>query len=106
MFVVPELIARIAGLSIFKFLRYIKDEMLLFLDTSFSESALPGLVEKRERFGCSKSVVGFVVPTGYVPGIAMVWGIGKFMSECRASPATASLASSSRGGRTNLTARR
>ena len=150
-FVVLGTIARIAGFSILSFLRYIKDELLLVLGTSSSESALPGLMEKLERLGCSKSVVGLVVPTGYsfnldgtniymtlatlfiaqalqvdlsmqqqitilvvamltskgatgitgagfitlgatlaavdprlVPGMAIVFGIDKFMSECRA----------------------
>ena len=64
-FVVLGLIARIAGFSIFKFLRYIKDELLIVLGTSSSESALPQLMEKLERLGCSKPVVGLVVPTGY-----------------------------------------
>jgi len=59
------IIARIAGFSIFKFLSYIKDELLIVLGTSSSESALPSLMEKLERLGCSKSVVGLVVPTGY-----------------------------------------
>jgi aerobic C4-dicarboxylate transport protein len=59
------LIARMAGFSIFRFLAYIKDELLLVLGTSSSESALPQLMEKLERLGCSKSVVGLVVPTGY-----------------------------------------
>ena len=59
------LIARIAGFSIFKFLGYIKDELLIVLGTSTSESALPQLMEKMERLGCSKPVVGLVVPTGY-----------------------------------------
>ena len=59
------LIARIAGFSIFRFLAYIKDELLIVLGTSSSESALPQLMEKLERLGCSKSVVGLVVPTGY-----------------------------------------
>jgi aerobic C4-dicarboxylate transport protein len=63
--VVLGIIARIAGFSIFKFLRYIKDELLIVLGTSSSESALPQLMEKLERLGCSKSVVGLVVPTGY-----------------------------------------
>ncbi len=63
--VVLGLIARIAGFSIFRFLAYIKDELLLVLGTSSSESALPQLMEKLERLGCSKSVVGLVVPTGY-----------------------------------------
>jgi aerobic C4-dicarboxylate transport protein len=59
------LIARIVGFNIFKFLAYIKDELLIVLGTSSSESALPQLMEKLERLGCSKSVVGLVVPTGY-----------------------------------------
>src|SRR6267142_933411 len=58
-------IARMVGFSIFKFLAYIKDELLIVLGTSSSESALPSLMEKLERLGCSKSVVGLVVPTGY-----------------------------------------
>ena len=64
-FVVLGLVARIAGFSIFKFIRYIKDELLIVLGTSSSESALPQMMEKLERLGCSKSVVGLVVPTGY-----------------------------------------
>ena len=64
-FVVLGTIARLAGFSIFKFLAYIKDELLIVLGTSSSESALPSLMEKLERLGCSKSVVGLVVPTGY-----------------------------------------
>jgi aerobic C4-dicarboxylate transport protein len=58
-------IARLAGFSIFRFLAYLKDELLVVLGTSSSESALPSLMEKLERLGCSKSVVGIVVPTGY-----------------------------------------
>ena len=65
MFVVLGIIARIVGFSIFKFLAYIKDELLIVLGTSSSESALPSLMEKLERLGCSKPVVGLVVPTGY-----------------------------------------
>lgn len=150
-FVVLGLIAKIAGFSIIKFIKYIKDEILIVLGTSSSESALPLLMEKLERLGCSKPVVGLVVPTGYsfnldgtniymtlatlfiaqamgvdldfsqqmtillvgmltskgasgisgagfitlaatlavvnpglVPGMAIVFGIDKFMSECRA----------------------
>src|SRR5258708_5033324 len=64
-FVVLGIIARMVGFSIFKFLAYIKDELLIVLGTSSSESALPSLMEKLERLGCSKSVVGLVVPTGY-----------------------------------------
>ncbi len=63
--VVLGLIARIAGFNIFRYLAYIKDELLIVLGTSSSESALPQLMEKLERLGCSKSVVGLVVPTGY-----------------------------------------
>ncbi|OPY94616.1 sodium:dicarboxylate symporter [Bradyrhizobium sacchari] len=63
--VVLGLIARLVGFSIFKFLIYIKDEILIVLGTSSSESALPQLMEKLERLGCSKPVVGLVVPTGY-----------------------------------------
>jgi aerobic C4-dicarboxylate transport protein len=59
------IIARIVGFSIFKYLAYIKDELLIVLGTSSSESALPQLMEKLERLGCSKPVVGLVVPTGY-----------------------------------------
>ena len=145
------IIARIAGFNIFKFIAYIKDELLIVLGTSSSESALPQLMSKLEHLGCSKSVVGLVVPAGYsfnldgtniymtlatlfiaqamgmdltlgqqltilvvamltskgasgitgagfitlaatlsvvnpalVPGMAIVFGIDKFMSECRA----------------------
>jgi aerobic C4-dicarboxylate transport protein len=59
------IIARIAGFSIFRYIVYIKDELLIVLGTSSSESALPQLMEKMERLGCSKPVVGLVVPTGY-----------------------------------------
>src|SRR6202521_3078024 len=62
-FGVLGLIARIVGFSIFKFIVYIKDELLIVLGTSSSESALPQLMEKLERLGCSKSVVGLGVPT-------------------------------------------
>jgi len=51
--------------SIFKLLRYIKDELFLVLATSSSESALPNLMRKLEKLGCTKQVVGLVVPTGY-----------------------------------------
>jgi aerobic C4-dicarboxylate transport protein len=63
--VVLGLISRFVGFSIFKFIAYIKDELLVVLGTSSSESALPQLMEKLERLGCSKPVVGLVVPTGY-----------------------------------------
>jgi aerobic C4-dicarboxylate transport protein len=63
--VVLGAIARALGFSIVRFLRYIKDELLIVLGTSSSESALPLLMAKLERLGCSKQVVGLVVPTGY-----------------------------------------
>ncbi|MBV8922404.1 dicarboxylate/amino acid:cation symporter [Bradyrhizobium sp.] len=63
--VVLGIVARVAGFSIFRFLKYIKDELLIVLGTSSSESVLPQLMEKLERLGCSKPVVGLVVPTGY-----------------------------------------
>jgi len=58
-------VCRLCGFSVFKLARYLKAELLLVLGTSSSESALPSLMEKMERAGCSKSVVGLVVPTGY-----------------------------------------
>jgi aerobic C4-dicarboxylate transport protein len=64
-FVVLGLVAWGAGFRIWQFISYIRDEILLVLATSSSESALPQLMEKLERLGCSKSVVGLVVPTGY-----------------------------------------
>jgi aerobic C4-dicarboxylate transport protein len=64
-FVVLGLVARAAGFRITHFIAYIRDEILLVLGTSSSESALPQLMEKLERLGCSKPVVGLVVPTGY-----------------------------------------
>jgi aerobic C4-dicarboxylate transport protein len=149
--VVLGIIARLAGFNILRYLAYIKDELLIVLGTSSSESALPQLMHKLQTLGCSKPVVGLVVPTGYsfnldgtniymtlatvfiaqalgvevtfwqeltilgvamitskgasgvtgsgfitlaatlavvdvrlVPGMAIVFGIDKFMSECRA----------------------
>jgi aerobic C4-dicarboxylate transport protein len=64
-FVVLGLIAAFCGFSIFRFIMYIRDELLTVLGTSSSESALVPLMHKLERLGCSKSVVGLVVPTGY-----------------------------------------
>ena len=63
--VVLGLVARAVGFSIFRFLVYIKEELLIVLGTSSSEAALPQLMAKLENVGCSKSVVGLVVPTGY-----------------------------------------
>jgi aerobic C4-dicarboxylate transport protein len=64
-FVVLGAIARAAGFNIFKFIRYIKEELLIVLGTSSSESALPRMMAKLENLGCRKSVVGLVIPTGY-----------------------------------------
>jgi len=63
--VVLGAVARANGFSIFRLMRYLKEELLLVLGTSSSEAALPSLIEKMERAGCDKSVVGLVVPTGY-----------------------------------------
>ena len=63
--VVLGLVARAAGFSLLGLVRYLKDELLLVLGTSSSESALPLLMEKLERAGCPKPIVGLVVPTGY-----------------------------------------
>ncbi len=58
-------VAALCGFSILKLIRYLKAELLLVLGTSSSEAALPALIEKMERAGCAKPVVGLVVPTGY-----------------------------------------
>ena len=58
-------ILRMSGLRLLPFLRYIAEELLIVLGTSSSESALPRLMAKLERLGCSKSIVGLVVPAGY-----------------------------------------
>jgi aerobic C4-dicarboxylate transport protein len=63
--VILGLVAAYNKFNIFKLLRYIKDELFLVLATSSSESALPNLMHKLEKLGCSKQVVGLVVPTGY-----------------------------------------
>jgi aerobic C4-dicarboxylate transport protein len=64
-FVVLGLIARVHGFSLIKILKYIKEELLIVLGTSSSETALPSLMEKMEKAGCGKSVVGIVLPAGY-----------------------------------------
>ncbi len=64
-FVVLGLICRAYGFRIWKFLRFIKDEILLVLGTSSSEAALPRMLQKLEQYGCAKPVVGLVIPTGY-----------------------------------------
>lgn len=63
--VVLWLILRQYKVNLYRFLKYIREELLVVLGTSSSESALPSLIEKLERMGCSKPVVGLVVPTGY-----------------------------------------
>jgi len=63
--VVLGTMARLTGFSILKLIRYLKEELLLVLGTSSSEAALPNLMDKMERAGCRRSVVGLVVPTGY-----------------------------------------
>ena len=64
-FVVLGLIAFCHGFSLWKFLRYIREELLIVLGTSSSESVLPRMIVKMERLGCSKSIVGLVIPSGY-----------------------------------------
>jgi len=64
-FVILGLVCWAAGFNIIKYLLYIKEEILLTLATSSSEPALPTLMRKMEKLGCSKSLVGLVVPTGY-----------------------------------------
>jgi aerobic C4-dicarboxylate transport protein len=63
--VVLGAVAKYNGFSIFALIRYIKEELLLVLGTSSSEAALPNLMQKMERAGCKRSVVGLVIPTGY-----------------------------------------
>ena len=64
-FVVLGLIARFHGFSIWKFIKYIKEELLIVLGTSSSESVLPRMMEKMENLGAKKTTVGLVIPTGY-----------------------------------------
>jgi aerobic C4-dicarboxylate transport protein len=64
-FIVLGVIAKVTGFSIFKFLGYIKEEIFLVLATSSSDTALPTLMSKLEKLGCSRPLVGLVVPTGY-----------------------------------------
>lgn len=64
-FTVLWFIARLAGFSLLKILRLIRDELLIVVGTSSSETALPGLMEKMERVGCDRTSVGILVPAGY-----------------------------------------
>lgn len=64
-FAVLGLIARVHGFSVWKFIKYIKEELLIVLGTSSSESVLPRMIEKMENLGARKTTVGLVIPTGY-----------------------------------------
>jgi aerobic C4-dicarboxylate transport protein len=64
-FVVLNVVAYVSGFSLWRFLKYIWEEILLVLGTSSSEVALPRMMDKLEQFGCAKTIVGLVVPTGY-----------------------------------------
>ena len=64
-FVVLNIICRLYKFSLWQYLKYIREEILVVLGTSSSESVLPRMMERMEQFGCSKSVVGLVIPTGY-----------------------------------------
>jgi len=64
-FVILGIITRLHGFSVWKFIKYIKEELLIVLGTSSSESVLPRMMEKMENLGARKSVVGLVIPTGY-----------------------------------------
>jgi aerobic C4-dicarboxylate transport protein len=64
-FVILNIIARIFRFSLWEYLKYIREEIVLVLGTSSSEVALPRMLDKMERYGCSKTVVGMVIPAGY-----------------------------------------
>jgi aerobic C4-dicarboxylate transport protein len=64
-FIVVNAILRWYGFSLWAYLKYIREEILIVIGTSSSEAALPGLMAKLERYGCARPVVGLVVPTGY-----------------------------------------
>lgn len=64
-FVILGAVCRLSGFSLWRFLKYIKDEIFIVIGTASSESALPRLLQKLEKFGCSKQSVGLVLPTGY-----------------------------------------
>jgi len=77
--VVMGIVAKLAGFSMWRFMRYIKDEILIVLGTASSESALPRLFEKLERLGCSRQATGLVLPTGYAFNLD---GTAVYMSLC------------------------
>jgi aerobic C4-dicarboxylate transport protein len=64
-FVVLNLILRLYGFSLWEYLKFIREEILIVLGTSSSEAALPRMLDKMERYGCARSVVGLVIPAGY-----------------------------------------
>jgi aerobic C4-dicarboxylate transport protein len=64
-FIVLNVICKMNGISLWNYLKFIKEEILIVLGTSSSESVLPRMMDKMERYGASKSVVGLVIPTGY-----------------------------------------
>ncbi|EKL1160758.1 C4-dicarboxylate transporter DctA [Klebsiella pneumoniae] len=77
--VVLAAICRLSGFSLWRFLKYIKDEIFIVLGTASSESALPRLLQKLERFGCSRQSVGLILPTGYAFNLD---GTSIYMSMC------------------------
>ncbi|WP_112187155.1 cation:dicarboxylase symporter family transporter [Ralstonia sp. GX3-BWBA] len=90
--VVLGIVAKVAGFSLWRFLRYIKDEILIVLGTASSESALPRLLIKLQRLGCAKQTVGLVLPTGYAfnldgTSIFMAMGV-MFISHAYGVPLT------------------
>ena len=90
--VVLGIVARLAGFSLWRFLRYIKDEILIVLGTASSESALPRLLIKLQRLGCAKQTVGLVLPTGYafnLDGTSLFMAMGvMFISHAYGVPLT------------------
>jgi aerobic C4-dicarboxylate transport protein len=64
-FVVLNLILRLYGFSLWEYLKFVREEILIVLGTSSSEAALPRMLDKMERYGCARSVVGLVIPAGY-----------------------------------------
>jgi aerobic C4-dicarboxylate transport protein len=64
-FIVLNVILRLYGFSLWEYLKYIREEILIVLGTSSSEAALPRMLDKMERYGCARSVVGLVIPAGY-----------------------------------------
>lgn len=90
--VVLGIVAGLAGFSLWRFLRYIKDEILIVLGTASSESALPRLLIKLQRLGCAKQTVGLVLPTGYafnLDGTSLFMAMGvMFISHAYGVPLT------------------